>query len=224
MAGIDVLDAIRGRASTRAYLDRPVPDEVLQGVLETARWAPSGVNTQPWQVAVLGALTRRRLAEAIIAAREAGREENPDYHYYPREWHEPYRSRRKACGLALYGALGIGREDAQARKAAWYRNYRFFDAPVGLILSLDRDLETGSWLDMGAFLQSLMLAARGFGLESCPQASLAEYPDLVREIVGIPAGRAIVCGVSLGYADPQAAVNRYRTEREPVESFTVWRP
>jgi nitroreductase len=217
---LNVSDAIRGRASTRAFLDRAVPPGVVREILDTARWAPSGVNTQPWKVAVLGEATRKRLGDAIIAAREAGTEENPDYHYYPTRWDEPYRSRRKASGLALYGALGIGREDAEARRAAWYRNYRFFGAPVGLIFSIDRGLEKGSWVDIGMFIQSVMLAARDHGLDTCPQASLAEYPDIVREILGLPPSQAIVCGMSMGYADPEHPVNRYRTEREPVEAFT----
>jgi nitroreductase len=219
---LNVSDAIRGRASTRAFLDRAVEPRLITEILDTARWAPSGVNTQPWHVAVLGEATRKRLGDAIIAAREAGQAENPDYHYYPQRWEEPYRSRRKACGLALYGALGIGRDDAEARKAAWYRNYRFFDAPVGLIFSIDRDLEKGSWMDLGMFIQSVMLAARDHGLETCPQASLAEYPDIVREILELPASRAIVCGMSVGHGDPDHPINRYRTEREPVEAFARW--
>jgi nitroreductase len=219
---LNVSDAIRGRSSTRAFLDRAVEPQLITEILDTARWAPSGVNTQPWHVGVLGETTRKRLGDAIVAAREAGQAESPDYHYYPQRWEEPYRSRRKACGLALYGALGIGRDDAEARKVAWYRNYRFFDAPVGLIFSIDRDLEKGSWMDFGMFIQSVMLAARDHGLETCPQASLAEYPDIVREILELPASRAIVCGMSMGYGDPDHPINRYRTEREPVEAFTRW--
>jgi nitroreductase len=219
---LNVSDAIRGRASTRAFLDRPVPPDVVSKILDTARWAPSGVNTQPWKVAVLGDATRKRLGDAIIAARRAGEPERPDYHYYPTRWEEPYRSRRRACGLALYGALGIGRDDTQAREAAWYRNYRFFEAPVGLIFSIDRELEKGSWVDMGIFIQSVMLAARDHGLETCPQASLAEFPDIVRDLLGLPDSEAIVCGMSVGYADPAHPVNQYRTEREPVDVFTRW--
>lgn len=219
---MNVSDAIRGRASTRAFLDRAVEPRLITEILDTARWAPSGVNTQPWHVAVLGEATRKRLGDAIIAARQSGQAENPDYFYYPQRWEEPYRSRRKACGLALYGALGIGRDDVEARTAAWYRNYRFFDAPVGLIFSIDRDLEKGSWMDLGMFIQSVMLAARDRGLETCPQASLAEYPDIVRATLQLAATRAIVCGMSMGYADADHPVNQYRTEREPVESFARW--
>jgi len=219
---MDILTAIRDRHCFRAFLNRPVEPDLVHRILDIARWAPSGVNSQPWQVAVVTGNTKQRIGEAIIAAREAGQEEHPDYPYYPDEWREPYVTRRKACGLALYGALDIGREDKAKRIEAWYRNYRFFDAPVGLLFFMDRGLQTGSFLDMGMFLQNIMLAAREYDLETCPQASLAEYPDIVRNILGLPDDRLLVCGMALGYPDPDAPVNRYRLEREPVENFTRW--
>lgn len=219
---MEVTDALRARASTRAFLDRNVPRDRIEAILDAARWAPSGVNIQPWQVAVVQGETQARIGRDIIAAREAGVSPNPDYDYYPREWVEPYRGRRKACGLALYGALGIGREDREQQKAAWYANYRFFDAPVGLLFFLDRELGQGAWIDMGLFLQSVMLAATHHGLATCPQAALAEYPDIVREILGYEQRYALVCGMALGYADPDAPVNGFRTEREPVDAFTRW--
>lgn len=219
---MNVIDAITQRHSVRAYLDRPVPAERIRAILDAARHAPSGVNTQPWNVAVVTGETKRRLGEALIAAREAGQAENPDYPYYPDAWREPWAARRKACGLALYRALGIGRGDAEGRKAAWYRNYRFFDAPVGLIFHMDRGFRTGSFLDMGMFMENVMLAALEHDLGTCPQASLAEYPDIVRDVLGLPAEQMIVCGMALGHPDPDAPVNRYRLEREPVDAFTTW--
>jgi nitroreductase len=219
---MDTIDAMKNRQSTRAFLDREVPGETLHAILDAARWAPSGVNMQPWQVAVVRGKTRERLTEALLTEREAGKAPSPDYHYYPEEWFEPYKDRRKATGLALYSALNIGREDSEARKQAWYNNYRFFGAPVGLLVFLDKRLAQGSWIDIGMFLQNLMLAAESEGLATCPQASLAEYPDTVREILGIEPQLALACGLSLGYPDPQAAVNSYRTPREPVEAFTRW--
>ena len=219
---LTIQEAIHQRRSTRAFLDKPVARETIEAILETARWAPSGVNTQPWQVCVLQGETRRRLGEAIIAARDSGQKENPDYQYYPREWVSPYRDRRKACGLAMYQALEIGREDRDKQKAAWYRNYRFFDAPVGLLFLVDAQLEKGSWLDMGMFIQNVMLAAKGFGLDTCPQASLAEYPDIVRQQLDLPADLQVVCGMALGYADPDHPVNRYRLERLAVDEFSHW--
>lgn len=219
---MDILEAIRTRYSTRAFLDKPVPRETIEAILDVARQAPSGGNTQPWEVAVVTGRTKRRIGEAIISARDSGIPDNADYAYYPARWEEPYNARRKACGLALYRALGIGRDDAAARKEAWYRNYHFFGAPVGLLFFIDARLAKGSWVDMGMFIQTVMLAAQGHGLGTCPQAALAEYPDIVREILGISADKHLICGVALGYEDPAAPINGYRTERDPVSGFTTW--
>jgi len=218
---MDILEAMRGRASTRAFRDQNVSDEQVKTILDAARWAPSGVNIQPWQVAVVRGATKQKLAEALISAR-AGGQANPDYQYYPSEWFEPFKERRKHCGLALYQALEIRREDKDKQVEAWNNNYRFFGAPVGLLIFLDRRLGQGAWIDMGMFMQNIMLAARSLGLATCPQASRGEYPDVVRELLGIEHELALLGGIALGYADTEAAVNRYRTEREPVERFTRW--
>jgi len=219
---VDILNAITGRASTRAFLDTPVDRDTVHAILDAARWSPSGVNTQPWQVEVVSGASKQRITDAILALREQGETQAPDYTYYPEQWREPYKSRRKGSGLALYGALGIGREDRDKMVAAQNNNYRFFGAPVGMFFFMDRDTGMGSWIDMGMFVQSVMLAARAYGLDTCPQASLAEYPDLVREQLGVSADKLLVCGLSLGHADPAAAVNQYRTEREAVDDFTHW--
>jgi nitroreductase len=219
---MDVLEAMRGRKSTRAYLDQPVTRATIESMLDAARWAPSGVDCQPWQVAAVTGATKTRISDALLAARKARQPENPDYAYYPKEWQEPYKSRRKATGLALYRALNIGKDDALARLKAWNGNYHFFGAPAGLLFFVDRSLAQGAWVDMGMFIENVMLAARGHGLDTCPQASLAEYPDIVRGILDVPATRALVCGMALGYADASAPVNNYRTEREPVSAFTSW--
>lgn len=219
---MDVIDAIRKRSSVRAFLPTPVSKEQVIQVLEAARFAPSGVNTQPWHLTVVGNNLKKIIGDKIISALESGVPENPDYLYYPKEWVEPYKSRRKACGLALYSALNISVEDKEKRKAAWYRNYHFFGAPVGMIVHIEKRLGTGSWLDMGMFIQNILLAARGVGLETCPQAALAEYPDIIRETLNIPTDHSIICGIAMGYADWSAPINQYRTAREPVESFTRW--
>ncbi|MBI5782645.1 MAG: nitroreductase, partial [Gammaproteobacteria bacterium] len=187
---MDVLEAIHRRVSTRAYLDKPVERATVETILEAARWAPSGVNAQPWHVVVVTGETKRRLSEALLAERKAGHPENPDYTYYPKQWNEPYQSRRVACGLALYQALKIGRDDKDARLKSWNNNYSFFGAPVGLLFFLDRSLETGSWIDMGMFIENVMLAALGHGLATCPQASIAEYPDIARALLNVPNTRA----------------------------------
>ncbi|PIQ43779.1 MAG: nitroreductase [Gammaproteobacteria bacterium CG11_big_fil_rev_8_21_14_0_20_46_22] len=213
---MDVLTAMKERWSCRAFLDKPVPHDILNSMFEAAMRAPSGVNHQPWHVVVLEGEKKTALSEAIITARHAGIDQHPDYHYYSDRFDEPYRARRKACGIALYNALGIAREDMEKRKTVWEENYRFFGAPVGLIFYIEDYLETGSWMDLGMFIQNVMLAARAFGLETCPQAALAEYPDIVREHLGIEKKYHIACGMSLGYPDLSAAINSYRTEREPI--------
>lgn len=217
---MDVLDAIENRRCIRAFLQTPIPLKLIYAILEVARFAPSGVNSQPWEVVVLQGNYLIEIGDAIVNAREDNIPENPDYHYYPTEWVEPYKSRRKACGLALYSSIQIGITETEKRKEAWYRNYYFFGAPVGLLFFIDRQLEKGSWLDLGLFIQNVMLAARGYGLETCPQASLAEYPDIVRSIVNVSSDKLLACGMALGYGDYTQSINSYRTTREPVELFT----
>ncbi len=223
---LDILVAIEGRHSTRAFLKKPISEQTIESILSSARYAPSGVNTQPWQVVVLQGALKEKIGNAIIEARDAGIQENPDYAYYPSQWREPYKSRRKACGLALYSALHIDKEDTEKRKVAWYRNYHFFEAPVGLLFFIDKDLEKGSWLDMGMFIQNVMLAAKAYGLGTCPQAALAEYPDIVRSFLAkntsITNQHALICGMALGFADNTHPINQYRTTRESVASFTQY--
>lgn len=217
---MDINTAISQRHACRAFLDTPISHEMINRILDVARWAPSGVNTQPWKVAVVRGQHKLAITEALIAVRERGQEPNPDYQYYPGHWWEPYKNRRKTCGLALYGALEIRREDTEKQKQAWYNNYRFFGAPVGLFIFIDRELSQGSWLDLGMFIQNIMLAAIGEGLATCPQAALADYPDIIREHLHWSNDDKLACGISLGYADDNSPVNQYRLEREPVDSFT----
>jgi len=165
--------------------------------------------------------TRKKLLqEAILEAFHNGREEEPDYRYYPAHWKEPYKSRRKACGLQLYSALNIGMEDKERRKEQWAANYRAFDAPVLLLFFLDPNLETGSFMDYGMFLQSIMLLAVERGMATCPQAAFAEYPQTIKKFLGYPQQIRLLCGMALGHPDPGHPVNQYRTPRNPPESFT----
>lgn len=218
-----VSDALRARHSCRAFAPTPVPRETLERLLSLAAHAPSGSNTQPWQVAVLGPLSREALRQDWVAERTRRAPARPDYAYYPKDWFDPYQQRRYACGQALYTALGIKREDTAARQATWNKNYRFFDAPVALVVGMDRRLSEGSLLDVGLFLQSLMLAACEEGLGTCAQASIAEYPDRVRHHLGLPEHWLVVCGVALGYEAPEP-INQYRVDKQQPEAFTQWHP
>lgn len=216
-------DAILSRRSVRAFLDRPVPRAVVEDILDVARRAPSGTNTQPWKVFVLAGEAKQRLAAQILEAFDDPAKNAAhvaEYSYYPQQWVSPYLDRRRKVGWDLYGLLGITRQDKARMHAQRARNFGFFDAPVGMIFVIDRVLERGSWLDYGMFLQNVMIAARARGLDTCPQAAFAPYHRLIADALGLPGTEMVICGMSLGYADPAATVNRLRTDREPLPAFT----
>jgi nitroreductase len=214
--------AITSRRSVRAFLDTPVPGETVRDILHVASRAPSGTNTQPWRVTVLTGAARAELSRRIIAAYDDPAQRamhSEEYAYYPVKWVSPYIERRRKIGWDLYGLLGIGRADHDRMHRQHARNYRFFDAPVGLIFTIERVLERGSWLDYGMFLQNVMIAARARGLDTCPQAAFTPFHRLIEEFLQLPAGEMVVCGMSMGFSDPQAIENTLVTEREPVEQF-----
>jgi nitroreductase len=214
--------AIVSRRSVRAFLPTPVDRAVVEKILAVASRAPSGTNTQPWRVYVLTGTAKTGLSEKILAAyndpfqRATHTEE---YAYYPTEWRSPYVDRRRKVGWDLYGLLGIAKTDKPRMHAQHGRNYLFFDAPVGLIFTIDRILCQGSWLDYGMFLQNIMISARGHGLDTCPQAAFMQFHRIITEHVGAAPNEQVVCGMSLGYANPDAAENRLVTERSVVSEF-----
>lgn len=215
--------AIGSRRSIRAFLPTPVPRATIEAILQVAARAPSGTNTQPWKVHVLTGAAKDELSSRILAAyddpveRATHREE---YAYYPTDWVPPYIDRRRKVGWDLYGLLGIAKTDKARMHAQHGRNYAFFDAPVGLIFTIDRIMQQGSWLDYGMFLQNIMVAARARGLDTCPQAAFTQFHRIIEKQLGIPATEMVVCGMSLGHADPAAVENGLVTEREPVAGFT----
>ncbi|HBZ06281.1 nitroreductase [Massilia haematophila] len=214
--------AITSRRSIRAFLDRPVAQEDIEKILEVAARAPSGTNTQPWKVYVLTGQARSALSSAILAVHldpELSRQHTEEYPYYPREWVSPFIDRRRKVGWDLYSLLGLTRDDKAGMAAQHARNFRFFDAPVGLIFTIDRVMEQGSWLDYGMFLQNIMVAARGRGLDTCPQAAFTQYHRIIAEQLHLPANETVVCGMALGWADPEKIENSLVTEREPLASF-----
>ena len=219
---MNIKEAIEGRISTRAFLDKDIPKETINNLLKTSRWAPSGTNTQPWKVIVVNGDTKQKISDALLTAVKNKVKGHADYQYYPEAWVEPFKGRRFQCGMDLYSALDIGRDDSEKRMEAGLNNFRFFGAPTSLFFFIDKDMGKGSWVDMGMFIQSVMLAAREYGLGSCPQASVADYPDIVREITGVSDQYHLICSLSLGYPDESKPVNQYRTRREDVDSFTTW--
>lgn len=219
----DVVDhAIRTRQSVRAFLPTPVLRTTIEEILAVAARAPSGTNTQPWKVTVLTGTAKERLSAAIVRAyndAEARGQHTEEYAYYPTQWVEPYLGRRRKIGWDLYGLLGIGRTEKARMHAQHGRNYAFFDAPVGMIFTIDRVMEQGSWLDYGMFLENIMIAARARGLDTCPQAAFIQFHRVIKAELGLPEEQMVVCGMSLGYADMSRVENTLATEREPIEGF-----
>ncbi|MEL7488618.1 MAG: nitroreductase family protein [Pseudomonadota bacterium] len=218
-----VEDAVATRISTRAFLDKPVPEEELKALLDAARWSPSGGNLQPWRVHVVAGAARDRLVETVRKAIA----ENPfadeaELAVYPSGLEDPYRTRRYEVGEAMYALLGIPREDKAARVMHLARNFEFFGAPVGLFFSLDRKFDKGQWAHLGMFMQTLALIAHERGLATCMQEAWVTRAKTVSQFLDLPETMQIYCGMALGYADPDAPVNTLRSSRAPVEEFATF--
>lgn len=219
---VSVVEAIETRRSVRAFLPDPIERSVLEAIFAHASRAPSGSNIQPWVAHVLTGETKIALSRKIGAILEDP-EQNDLHHeefaYYPKTWKSPFIDRRRSLGWGLYSLLGIPREDKLAMRAQHARNFEFFDAPVGIIFTTDRSMEQGSWLDFGMFLQNVMLMARTFNLDTCPQAAFNKYHRLISEHLNLPGDQKMVCAMSLGYADNTKVENTLASERVPVEGF-----
>jgi nitroreductase len=218
---LSAAEALLTRSSVRAFLPTPVPRTDVEELLALASRSASGSNIQPWKVRVVAGESRERLSRAVLDAldRDGYEKHKREWNYYPVNWREPYLARRRKIGWDLYGLLGIAKGDFEATESQRRRNYEFFGAPVGMIFTLDEDLEIGSWLDLGIFIGSLTVAARGRGLDTCPQAAFADFHAVIRRELGIPEKEIIICGLALGHADPDAVENRLVTERAPVGQF-----
>jgi len=218
-----VTHAVDTRRSLRAFLPTEVPTETIREIIATASRAPSGTNTQPWQVYVVTGQSRTKLVDAVCHAFENEQGEHKSEHkYYPDRWFEPYQARRRKVGWDLYGLLGIQKGEREKTFKQHRRNFTFFDAPVGLMFTIHRDLEIGSWLDYGMFIQNVMLLAREAGLHTCPQVAWADYHQIVRDVLSLSEDEQIVCGMSVGYADPEPIENTLVTERADVDDYTTF--
>jgi nitroreductase len=218
--GLSAYEAVVGRRSVRRFRSTPVDDDVIDSILRAAARAPSGLNTQPWIVHVVTGTARERLSRAVRQAAERG-EACVEYRYIPDLVKEPYLSRRRKLGFALYALYGIDRHDIEARNQAYLRNYDFFGAPVGLFITMERDLLLGSWIDCGMFMQNVMTIARAFGLETCPQQAWCDYGPVVHRELSIPDAHILLSGMALGYADPSAPENSLLSERAGLEMFVA---
>jgi len=225
-----VSDALATRKSTRAFLNKEVSIDTINKILEQAKQAPSGDNHQPWQVAVLTGTSKNNLCNKLEEAFSSGITPVMDYEYYPfdkfsekdAEWFGEYKQRRKECGLALYNQLGITREMTERKNLLYAKNYRGFDAPVMLLFFIDRALGKGSYVDYGMFIQSIMLSAVEHGLATCPQGSLGEYADIVRQELPEYKEKIVLCGMSIGYEDTKNIINKYRTARENLNDMVKY--
>ena len=229
-AGMNEVDtAITSRMSARAFTQQPVPRALLEQILEVSSRAPSGTNTQPWKVYVLQGASRDSLVNKICTAHDAVRA-NPElatnykeeYDYYPTKWISPFIDRRRENGWSLYGLLDIGKTDKDKMHAQHQRNYKFFDAPVGLMFTVNRVMGRGSLIDVGMLLQNVMVSARGHGLHTCPQAAWNGFANIIMPHIGAGEDEMLVCGMSLGYADTADKVNTFHTPRVPASEFTTW--
>lgn len=217
--------AIASRRSTRAFLPDPVDRADIEAILEVAARAPSGSNIQPWKVYVLTGKFKEKLSSALqqaYANPEAATEHKAEYQYYPRTWRSPYIDRRRKVGWDLYSLLGLGRDNKAGMQAQHARNFSFFGAPVGLMFTIDRDMELGSWLDYGMYVQNIMIAARGRGLHTCPQVAFIHYHKIIQQVLALPDGEMFVCGMSLGYADLSKIENTLVTERRSLSEYVTF--
>jgi nitroreductase len=220
---MNVSDAIASRRTVRAFLPREVPAETIRDILCRAARAPSGGNLQPWRVYVLDSEVRDRLVSTVATRmRDQPRGEGAEYHIYPPDLKEPYRSRRYQIGESLYATLGISRDDKEGRRRQFARNFEFFGARSTLMITIDRDMEPGQWSDVGMFLQNVMLLARENGLHTAAQEAWAFWQATVRQILSIPENEIVFCGMALGYVDDADVVNSLETTRVPLEEFTTF--
>lgn len=220
---------ILNRHSVRAYTDQAVDPEIIQDLLRKASYAPSGTNTQPWKVYVVQGNSKLRISQQVIAAADSiysGQSSRSEftapYLYYPEQWFEPYMSRRRENGWGMYAVLGISKQQRQEMHQQQLRNFKFFDAPVGLFFTTHRQLEAGAKMAIAMLMQNIMLLAKAQGLDTCPQASWNDYHKIIMPILGATDDEQLVCGMSLGYADVNEKINSFHPSRLSLEEFAVF--
>lgn len=218
---MDLEHVIRERYSCRKFLPEPVPRRTIEKILDLAQQTPSWCNCQPWQVVLATGEAVASFREGLLARAAEGHLPRPDFPF-PLRYEGIYRERRKVCGVQLYQALGIGRENREGAERQRLENFRFFDAPHVALITTEEELGVYGALDCGLYVANFMLAAKNFGVDSIAQAALASYPDLIRSRFGLPANRKLVCGISFGYADAEHSIHQYRTERAPVAEVATW--
>ncbi len=217
---MDTASALITRKSVRAFLNKSVSKALIEKILDKARHAPSGKNSQPWNVSVVTGRTKQILDKKLEEAFWNKHERKMEYNYYPQQMPPEFKAKAIECGMLLYETLNIKRDDTETRLKQWAKNYSAFGAPTTLYFFVHNLADKGSFLDYGLFLQSVMLMATSLGLATCPQAALAEFPDIVKSELGYSTNYTLVCGLAIGYEDTKAPINNYRTPRDEVAQFT----
>jgi nitroreductase len=218
---MELLEGIKTRKSFRGFKPKPVPEKIVKQVLEAAGNSPSYQNTQPWEVAVVSGKKRDELSKILYELAKAKAPQNPDLPS-PKSWPPEHEVRSREHGARRLKTLGVEREDAQARENLRLMNFEFYGAPCIILLFMDRTLGHWSVYDMGLFSQNLLLSAHSFGLGACLQASVPNYPDVIRKFLGIAESKQLVIAISIGYPDPEAKLNAYRSLKLKPEEFVRW--
>jgi len=218
---LKVSEAIQSRITVRQFLDKPVPAETIREILEIAKRAPSGGNIQPWTVHVVVGDALRNLVDDVDEKQHKGVTEELEYNIYPPDLTDPYKTRRRIVGQQLYDLIGVPREDTPGKRKQLARNFRFFDAPVGIFFVLHRQMEIGQYADVGMFMQNIMLLAQEYGLDTCPQEAWARWPETLKEHLSLGDHEMLFCGMALGYQDEEAIINKLTSAREEFDNFVT---
>ncbi len=219
---MSITKILKQRKSVRAFLNKEVEKQKIEIILEGLKQTPSGSNMQPWLVHIVSGKTKKLIDKKILEAFDKGEEAKMDYSYYPEIIPDLYQQRRRETGLQLYNSLNIQKEDKKRRKEQWRANYNAFGAPMIIYFFMDSKLTTGSYIDIGMAMQSTLILAQEQGLATCTMASLAEYPNIVREVLKIDSSKFLICGFALGYEDKNAKINSYRTPRLNIKQFSTF--
>ena len=216
---MNILDAIKERQSIRSFENRDVPDEIIKEILNISRFAPSGGNTQPWKIYILDKKTMKKLEKSVLSKLDKGESEEANFKIYPQPMSEHLKNRVKECGKLMYGALEIGKDDIDGRLNQLKQNFSFFGAPVGMIVSVEKEVDLNGWGHVGHFIQNMCLASMEFGLGTCLQESWSMFPETVKTITGMEESETLWCGIAMGYPNSKHPINNYRTPRESIEDF-----
>tara|TARA_B100000963_G_C22462090_1_gene596138 strand:+ start:109 stop:771 length:663 start_codon:yes stop_codon:yes gene_type:complete len=216
---MNITDAIKGRQSIRSFKNKKVSKEIIEKILNISKFAPSGGNTQPWKIYVLGEEHMKKLEVSVISNLDNGVSESPNFNIYPQPMSDHLKERVKQCGKLMYGALEIGKEDLEGRLNQLKQNFSFFGAPVGMLVTVEKEVDLNGWGHVGHFIQNICLSSMEFGLGTCLQESWSMYPNTVQRIVQFKESEILWCGIALGYPDEEHPINSYRTPREDINIF-----